>query len=108
MVVGFDEDDNDETVVEAKIFPDIDAIKKKKKSEEDPSSDEIHKIISDVIKDINKKLPNYKNIKKFSLRESEFIKTTTSKIKRYANMEDEKTKDKHGEEHKEESEKKDD
>lgn len=105
MVVGFDEDDNDETVVEAKIFPDIDAIKKKKKSEEDPSSDEIHKIISDVIKDINKKLPNYKNIKKFSLRESEFIKTTTSKIKRYANMEDEKTKDKHGEEHKEESEK---
>ena len=108
MVVGFDEDDKDETVVEAKIFPDIDAIKKKKKSEEDPSSDEIHKIISDVIKDINKKLPNYKNIKKFSLRESEFIKTTTSKIKRYANMEDEKTKDKHGEEHKEESEKKDD
>ena len=108
MVVGFDEDDNDETVVEAKIFPDIDALKKKKKSEEDPSSDEIHKIISDVIKDINKKLPNYKNIKKFSLRESEFIKTTTSKIKRYANMEDEKTKDKHGEEHKEESEKKDD
>lgn len=108
MVVGFDESDNDETVVEAKIFPDIDAIKKKKKSEEEPSSDEIHKIISDVIKDINKKLPNYKNIKKFSLRENEFIKTTTSKIKRYANMEDEKTKDKHGEEHKEESEKKDD
>ena len=108
MVVGFDEDDNDETVVEAKIFPDIDAIKKKKKSEEDPSSDEIHKIISDVIKDINKKLPNYKNIKKFSLRESEFIKPTTSKIKRYANMEDEKTKEMHGEEHKEEREKKDD
>lgn len=108
MVVGFDESDNDETVVEAKIFPDIDAIKKKKKSEEEPSSDEIHKIISDVIKDINKKLPNYKNIKKFSLRENEFIKTTTSKIKRYANMEDEKISEEHSEEHKEESEKKDD
>lgn len=101
MVVGFDEDDNDETVVEAKIYPDIAAIKKKKKTDDDPSSDEIHKIISDVIKEINKKLPNYKNIKKFSLRDNEFIKTTTSKIKRYANMDN----DEHEEDNKEKSEK---
>ncbi len=93
MVVGFDTDDYDETVVEAKIFPDMDAIKKKSKSEEEPSSDEILKLISDVIKDINKKLPNYKNIKKISIRENEFIKTTTSKIKRYANMDDEEPKE---------------
>ena len=43
------------------------------------------------IKDINKKLPNYKNVKKITLREKDFIKTTTMKIKRYANMDDEET-----------------
>lgn len=88
MVVGFDSEDGLDTIVEAKIYPDINAIKEKKKSNAEPTLEEITKIISDVIRDINKKLPSYKNIKKTSIRESEFIKTTTSKIKRYANMDD--------------------
>ena len=54
-----------------------------------PTAEEISKLMADVIKDINKKLPGYKNIKKINIRETEFIKTTTSKIKRYANMDDE-------------------
>ncbi len=93
MVVGFDSDDGFDTIVEAKIFPDIAAIKEKSKNKENPTAEEISKVIADVIKEVNKKLPSYKNIKKIHIRENEFIKTTTSKIKRYANMDDEKPED---------------
>ncbi len=91
MVVGFDDDEEEETIVEAKVFPDFEAINKKykDKGKEIPTNEEIHKLISDAIKDINKKLPNYKNVKRVTLREKDFIKTTTQKIKRYANMDDE-------------------
>ena len=93
MVVGTDLDEEDETIVEAKVFPDFEAINKKYKDKgaAAPSNEEIFKLISDAIKDINKKLPNYKNVKKITLREKDFIKTTTMKIKRYANMDDEET-----------------
>ncbi len=43
----------------------------------------INKVISDVIKQTNKELPLYKQIKKFYIRDKEFEKTTTQKIKRY-------------------------
>jgi long-chain acyl-CoA synthetase len=43
----------------------------------------INSTISQVIKDVNKQLANYKQIKKFYIREREFEKTTTQKIKRY-------------------------
>ncbi len=35
----------------------------------------------------NKKLPSYKSIKKLVIRETEFVKTTTQKIKRFAEEE---------------------
>lgn len=43
----------------------------------------IHDIISKEIKKANKELPVYKQIRKFHIREKEFEKTTTQKIKRY-------------------------
>ncbi len=43
----------------------------------------IHNTISHAVKETNKELPNYKQIKKFYIREKEFEKTTTQKIKRY-------------------------
>ncbi len=43
----------------------------------------IHDIISKEIKMANKELPVYKQIRKFHIREKEFEKTTTQKIKRY-------------------------
>ena len=46
---------------------------------------EIKKIISDVISNVNKKMPTYKHIKNFVIRDKEFEKTTTKKIKRYGN-----------------------
>lgn len=92
MVVGFENEEEDDTIVEAKIFPDFDAIKKKyqEKGKDVPTGIELEKLFDDMIKELNKKLPNYKNIKKVTLRDNEFIKTTTMKIKRYANMDNEK------------------
>jgi long-chain acyl-CoA synthetase len=43
----------------------------------------VKKIISQVVQDVNKQLASYKQIKKFYIREREFQKTTTLKIKRY-------------------------
>ena len=41
-----------------------------------------------IIKEVNKKLPKYKNIRDFDIRDIEFVKTTTAKIKRQANLEE--------------------
>ncbi len=43
----------------------------------------INEKISEIIKEVNIELSSYKQIKKFYVRESEFEKTTTQKIKRY-------------------------
>lgn len=45
----------------------------------------IHDTISAEMERINKKLPSFKRVVKFHLREHEFEKTTTQKIKRYSN-----------------------
>ena len=43
----------------------------------------VNTIISDAIKEANKELPTYKQVRKFYIRDTEFEKTTTQKIKRY-------------------------
>ena len=50
------------------------------------NDDEIHKILSGKIKEINKIMPRYKSIKGILITENELIKTTTNKIKRQANL----------------------
>jgi len=47
------------------------------------TADLVNKIISEVVKGANKELASFKQIKKFYLRENEFEKTTTQKIKRH-------------------------
>jgi len=44
---------------------------------------EPHKILTEEIKKFNKELTDYKRIRRVKLRDEEFPKTTTSKIKRY-------------------------
>ena len=39
--------------------------------------------MSDIVANVNSKLPNYKHIKGIIIRDKEFEKTTTQKIKRY-------------------------
>lgn len=53
------------------------------KNNETITDELIKKIISQVVKDVNKQLTGYKQIKKYYIREREFEKTTTQKIKRY-------------------------
>jgi len=43
----------------------------------------IHEVIADEVKKANAELPGFKQIKTFKIREQEFEKTTTQKIKRY-------------------------
>lgn len=83
LVSGKDDEKSGETIVTAQIVPDSDAIKAKLKTDSDPTDEEIYKLIKAEIKYINKNMPLYKRILDINIRENEFAKTTTKKIKRY-------------------------
>ena len=80
LVTGKFNENRDDTVVTALIVPNMEKIKKKIKK---PSKEDIANIINTAIKTINEKLPNFKHIKNVAIREKEFEKTTTQKIKRF-------------------------
>ena len=82
LVLGIQKENDDETYINAQIYPNIEAITEYLKGSV-PTKEEIWKIISDAVSSVNKKLPNYKHIKSFGIRDKEFEKTTTQKIKRY-------------------------
>ncbi len=75
---------NQKDVISAMIFPDPEAfIELAEKSGEKITPELIEKTIGNVVKEINKELPSFKRIQKISIKEREFEKTTTQKIKRY-------------------------
>ncbi len=82
FVWGKYEESSGDTVVCAQILPNIEAIVQKF-NEISMTKDELTKILKDIVITANRKMPLYKHIKEFSIRESEFIRTTTHKIKRY-------------------------
>ena len=82
LVMGIQKENDDETYVNAQIFPNMDAIKEYLKGTV-PTKEEVKKIMADVVSGVNSKIPNYKHIKNFAVRDKEFEKTTTQKIKRY-------------------------
>lgn len=82
LVFGVQKENDDDTFVKAQIFPNIEAITEYLKGTV-PTKEEIKKIMSDVVSSVNSKIPNYKHIKSFVVRDTEFEKTTTQKIKRY-------------------------
>jgi long-chain acyl-CoA synthetase len=51
-----------------------------------PVPDELYKLIKQEVQKANKKLSSYKKIKHFEIREGEFEKTTTKKIKRQVEL----------------------
>lgn len=69
------------TVVSAKIFPDIKAVSKIY-GNRDLTEAEISSEVSKVVKEVNDIVVSYKAIKQFEIVKKEFEKTTTSKIKR--------------------------
>lgn len=82
LVQGIHKEDDDETYVNAQIYPNIEAITEYLKGSV-PTKEEVWKVISDAVSSVNSKLPNYKHIKNFIIRDKEFEKTTTQKVKRY-------------------------
>lgn len=84
MVHGVDEDEEAGTTVGIQVHPDYDTIYEEFGAEYDDAS--VYKLIKEVIKDVNLKLPVYKRIRNVSIRKDEFIKTTTKKIKRFQNI----------------------
>ena len=76
-------DDKDDIKINVKIVYDREIMRTAYKVETD---EEIRKVISDKIKEINKKMPLYKAIRGILLTEEPLIKTTTNKIKRNENL----------------------
>lgn len=68
--------DGGEPVITALIYPNYDRFKGK-------SKEEIEAAIRQEVANINRTLPQYKHIQGVEVRETEFEKTTTRKIKRY-------------------------
>ena len=66
--------------IAAIIVPNFDYIKE---SNKDATKEDIEKIINEIVDALNKRNPLYKYIRKVEIRETELIKTTTKKIKRY-------------------------
>ena len=73
-----------ELIITAKIIPNYEKIEEL--HGKDLSDEEIQKIIWEKVKEVNKKLTSYKAVKKIEIKKDEFEKTTTMKIKRYAEI----------------------
>ncbi|QQS35874.1 MAG: AMP-binding protein [Ignavibacteriales bacterium] len=83
LVYGEKDDKHDE-IIAVQIVTDAEAfIEFSEKNNVQITPELINETISQVIKETNKELSSYKQIKKFVVREQEFEKTTTQKIKRY-------------------------
>ena len=76
-----------ELIITAKVVPNYEEIAK---IHGEISDEEIYDIIWKKIKEINKKLTSYKAIKSLEIKEGEFEKTSTMKIKRYKELNAEK------------------
>ena len=72
-----------ELIITARVIPDYEKIEELhgKLSEK-----EIYDVIWKNIKEVNKKLTSYKAIKSLEIKEGEFEKTSTMKIKRYKEL----------------------
>ena len=82
MVYGKVDEASEETFVYAQIVPSLETIREKLGKTE-VTSNEVFRIIDAEVKAVNKNMPLYKRIRRFTVREEEFAKTSTKKIKRY-------------------------
>ena len=80
MVVG-SEGDKEDTVVKARIFPDVSVISAET-GNVNVTPEEIQKAVKKAVRNVNEQVVAYKAIKDIEIMEKEFAKTTTAKIKR--------------------------
>ncbi|WP_269477053.1 AMP-dependent synthetase/ligase [Hominibacterium faecale] len=85
MVYGLEGvETGDGTTVAVQVRPDYEAIKEAFPNGAD--DEQVYDLIKGIISEMNQKLPNYKRIRHVVIRDSEFVKTTTHKIKRQDNL----------------------
>ena len=90
MVYGKEVPGEKELIVTARVIPNYDRIKE---LYGEVSLGEIYRLIMHEIREINKKTTNYKAIKALEIKDGPFIKTTTQKIKRFAEIKEGKILD---------------
>lgn len=83
LVHGVQDERVGNVIITADIFPDY-ALLKEQKGE--MSRSDIYHFYKDLVDSINENMPPYKQVKRINIRETEFVKTTTGKIKRYGNV----------------------
>jgi long-chain acyl-CoA synthetase len=83
MVYG-EEDEKHTEIIAAQIVTDAEAfIEYSEKNKFTITPELVDSLVSEAVKETNKELPSFKQIRKFYVRDTEFEKTTTQKIKRY-------------------------
>lgn len=91
LVHGVVDDHVGNVMVTADIYPNMELIKEQKG---DLNGSQLYHYFKAYTDQVNKKLPPYKAIKRVNIRNTEFDKTTTGKIKRYGNkMKESNTED---------------
>lgn len=81
IVSGVYDEHKDDIIIVGTIYPDKELIKAK--LGDNPSDEEIQKLLEQAVSVVNEKLVNYKKIKRVVYRPTEFEKNTSKKIKRY-------------------------
>jgi len=81
LVYGLEDEQTGETVVKAMIVPDYESI-----AEEhgEPDDEAVRMLIKKELDKVNELITVYKRVKRFEIHKTEFAKTTTRKVKRYA------------------------
>ncbi len=79
VVSGKTDDKSGDLIVSAEIFPDFDAAGEAGADDEE----KLRALLRQEVEACNDSMPMYKRIKAFSVRQTEFEKTTTRKIKRW-------------------------
>lgn len=74
----------DNPIVTAAVYPCAEEVKLalEKRGATEDDEEALKLLLMELVRDINKKFPNYKHIQKLIVRKTEFAKTTTRKIKR--------------------------
>lgn len=83
IVYGKEDSKVGNVMITADIFPNYPLLKE---TRGEMNSSDIYHFYKELVDEVNKKMPPYKAIKRINIRETEFNKTTTGKIKRYGNV----------------------
>ena len=90
MVYGKAQENSKELTITARVIPNL--IEIEQKYGKDSLTDEkVYGVIWKIIKETNKELTSYKAIKKLEIKKDDFEMTTTMKIKRYKELQKDKS-----------------